>query len=502
MPLDRRQTLALLLGTTIAPRTAAQTPGQQFTPADVHRRAEILARTPYAAPTYRPPVPLDSFGYDQYRDIRFRRERALWHDPDRVGLTLEFFLASYIYSNPVAMFAVEGGVARPVEVARDLFDFGRSARHVPQSGDFAFSGFRVHGPLNRPGVDDEILAFNGASYFRALGKDHSYGLSARGLAINSGGEGAEEFPRFTTFWVERPSGVSLLKIHALLDSPSLAGAYHFTVRPGAPTVTDVEAVLYPRRRVDRVGLAPLTSMFLFDSRTRRAFDDYRAAVHDSDGLAVQGADGRHIWRPLLNPSSVESTLVHGGTPKGFGLMQRKRTYKDFLDLEAHYERRPGGWVMPQGEWPAGAVELIELSIGAEWGDNIVTQWRLSDALEPGRTLRFAYSLAWTDGLDASIRRVVDTRVGTENGRKLLVVDYAPFEGSEEPAGAVITATAGSASEAIVQRNPHTGGTRAFFSFAPPSDGRADLSLDLVGADGDQNGRVARESERWIYRLMA
>ena len=271
------------------------------------------------------------------------------------------------------------------------------------------------------------------------------------------------------------------------------------VSPSGPA----RRVLYPRRRVDRVGLAPLTSMFLFDSRNRPAFEDYRPAVHDSDGLAVEDADGRHIWRPLLNPPSVESTLVHGATPKGFGLMQRKRWYSDFLDLEAHYERRPGGWVIPQGEWPAGAVELVELPIGAEWGDNIVSQWRLSDALDAGRSLRFAYSLAWTDGLDASVRRVVDTRVGTENGRKLLVIDYAPFKGSEEAAGAVISATAGSASPAIVQRNPHTGGgTRCFFSFAQTPGERTELGVDLVGTDGDPNGRVARESERWIYRLIA
>ena len=499
---SRREALAMMFAAAWPPPAAAAEPlSRAFSSTDVDRLAELLARAPYVAPDYRPPVPLDSFGYDQYRDIRYRRERALWRNREQVGLTLQFFLASFIYPEPITVFAVEDGVARPIAASRDLFSFGPSESQVPQKGDFAFSGLRVHGPLNQLGVDDEILAFNGASYFRGVGKGHGYGLSARGLAINCGGEGAEEFPRFTTFWAERPTGVSSLKVHALLDSPSLTGAYHFTVRPGSPTIIDIEARLFPRRRVDRVGLAPLTSMFLFDSRNHRAFDDYRSAVHDSDGFAVELADGRYMWRPLLNPPSVEFTLVHGATPRGFGLMQRKRSFSNFLDLEAGYERRPGGWVIPQGDWPAGAVELIELPIGAEWGDNIVCQWRLSNPLEPGSSLRFAYRLAWTNDLAARVRRVADTRVGTTNQRKLFIVDYAPFSGVEEPVGAVVTATAGAASRPIVQRNPHTGGVRCFFSFAPPLGGRADLSAELVGSNGDPNGPVALESERWTYRLI-
>jgi glucans biosynthesis protein len=182
-------------------------------------------------------------------------------------------------------------------------------------------------------------------------------------------------------------------------------------------------------------------------------------------------------------------------------MQRKRSYSDFLDLEAGYERRPGGWVIPQGDWPAGAVELIELPIGAEWGDNIVCQWRLTNPLEPGSSLRFAYRLAWTDDIAARVRRVTDTRIGATNQRKLFVVDYAPYSSGEEPVGAVVTATAGAVSRPIVQRNRHTGGVRCFFSFTPPVGGRADLSAVLVGSDGDPNGPVARESEQWTYRLI-
>ena len=45
------------------------------------------------------------------------------------------------------------------------------------------------------------MVFLGASYFRALGAGQHYGLSARGLAIDTVGGQGEEFPRFAEFWI-------------------------------------------------------------------------------------------------------------------------------------------------------------------------------------------------------------------------------------------------------------------------------------------------------------
>ena len=86
-----------------------------------------------------------------------------------------------------------------------------------------FAGFRVQFATNWKA---DIAAFLGASYFRAVGDDtRQYGLSARGLAIDTAFARPEEFPRFTAFWFERPSrDAGTLTLYALLDSPSIAGA--------------------------------------------------------------------------------------------------------------------------------------------------------------------------------------------------------------------------------------------------------------------------------------
>ena len=470
----------------------------KFSPRLVDNEAEVLALKPYVASAYEPPEPLGQFGYDEYRDIRFRNDRAIWRSGDDVGLSVQFFLASFIHRDRVEIEIVEDGIAKPIEAHRDMFDFGASDARVPQSGEFAFSGFRFHGPLNRRGVADEVLAFNGASYFRALGRNHSYGLSARGLALNTIGPPAEEFPRFVKFWLEKPAGVSRFTIHALLDSPSVAGAYHFVVSPGAPTEIDLTAVLFPRTILDNVGLAPLTSMFLFDSRNHDRFNDFRAAVHDSDGLAIYYASGERLWRPLLNPSSLQASRFAGSAVRGFGLVQRARRYEDYYDLEAHYQKRPSAWIEPQGDWGEGSVELLELPIGAEWGDNIVAFWRPKAALTPWQPFRFAYRSFWGDEVPRPARRIIQTRKGIENGKLIFAIDHEhPSRRGAATAKPKVSASAGKVSEPIVQTDPNTDSMRSFFTFDPGDATVADLRLTLTDADGLPDAT----SETWTYRWV-
>ena len=208
------------------------------------------------------------------------------------------------------------------------------------------------------------MVFLGASYFRLLGRGHLYGLSSRGLAVDVGLDRGEEFPAFREFWLVRPEpDAATLTFYALLDSPSVTGAYRFDLAPGAPTTLGVDARLHARRDIDKLGVAPMSSMFLYDQNQRPRFDDFRPQVHDSDGLLVRTADDEWIWRPLNNTLGVQVTTVHDETPRGFGLVQRDRRFDNYLDLEASYHRRPSEWValdLDEGDWGCGRCRVVDV----------------------------------------------------------------------------------------------------------------------------------------------
>ena len=498
--LDRRDLLKLTTAFAVLPivsGTRLVAAGSAFIASDVDEMAEELSRHPFLRPSYTPPTSLNNFGYDEYRDIRFRPERAAWASKNASIMSLQFFLASFIYKDAIDVFLVEDGQSQRMEASRDLFEFGLSDGKVPPTGDFAFSGFRVHGALNRPDVNDEIAAFNGASYFRALGRGHSYGLSARGLAINTVGKGPEEFPRFRAFWVEKPRADALLSFHALLDGPSTTGSYHFVLRPGPETLIDVQVSLFPRRSLEHVGLAPLTSMFLFDSRNRHNFRDFRLAVHDSNGLAIKTAGGEHLWRPLLNPNTVQTSFYEVDNPRGFGLVQRQRVFDQFQDLEARYEARPSAWVEPLGEWGSGTVELLELPIGAEWGDNIVAYWRPAQALPAFQRYNYGYRLHWCDDFPPTVRRIINTFVGISAGMPLFMIDYEKADDEVENQAAIVWSSKGTTSKPIVEKNRHTGGIRCFFSLDPQGQKLVDLRLTL----GGHGPNTTLATEVWTYRWL-
>jgi glucans biosynthesis protein len=285
-----------------------------------------------------------------------------------------------------------------------------------------------------------LIVFHGASYFRALGVGQTYGLSARGLAIDSGVPGlTEEFPVFTDFWIGKPlPDATSLKIYALLDSRRVAGAYEFVVRPGRRTVVEVRARLYARAGLELPGLAPLTSMFWFGKNADRPQGDPRPQVHDSDGLLVQSADGGHFWRPLQNPRAILNTEVRVERPVRFGLIQRERAISAYEDFEARYHERPSAWIEPVGDWGAGHVRLVELPTVNEYGDNIVAYWVPDTKPAPGQSFEFAYKQFWAldQPGDDDLARVVSTRLGhlpAGGWGQLFWVDFAGAElGQRKP----------------------------------------------------------------------
>ena len=385
---------------------------------EVGNRARALAAQPYKPPSFKLPAELRDLDYDAYRDIRFRPEKALWRD-EKLPFEAMFFHQGRTVTEPVRINVVEPSGERAVAYEPSQFDFGRNKFDPQKLQGLGFSGFRIHFPVNKPGYKDVVLVFQGASYFRAVGKNQIYGLSARGLAVDTAGPQGEEFPRFVEFWLDKPRpNATSLTIHALLDSPRVAGAYRFVVTPGVENVIQVTARVYVRQPIAKLGLAPLTSMFAF-GENQPGRDDYRPEVHDSDGLSIQTADGEWLWRPLVNPRRLLVTSFSMTNPRGFGLMQRDRSPASYEDPEALYERRPSAWIEPVGSWGEGRVELVQIPTPDETNDNIVAYWVPQVAATPGKPLDFAYRMRWQLAGTAPAKKgwVAQTRRGRGFVRK-------------------------------------------------------------------------------------
>ena len=373
---------------TPPPQNAAPQPRFGFE--DVQRRAREIAAVPYE-PIAPLPEALAKLDYDSWRDIRFRSDRALLQQ-NGSPFRMQMFHPGFLFTRPVTVNVVRDGVPMPVPYAANLFDYGKVKFEKPLPVNLGFAGFRLHYPLNDPRVYDELISFIGASYFRVLGRGQRYGLSARGLSIGAG-TAAEEFPVFREFWIEQPAAnAERVIIHTLLDSPVVTGAYRFTIYPDLDTVVEVAATLYPRTTIEKLGLAPLTSMFFTGENDRRFFDDFRSELHDSDGLMIHSGSGEWIWRPLRNPKQQAVSSFVERSIRGFGLMQRDRTFEHYQDLDLNYELRPSYWIEPQGDWGEGVVELIEMPTTDETNDNIVALWAPKTPLEPGKEFSFGYKL--------------------------------------------------------------------------------------------------------------
>ncbi|MFZ5609183.1 MAG: glucan biosynthesis protein [Pseudomonadota bacterium] len=492
----------------LSPAHGQEPPSAAFGFETVQRLAEARAASDYeAAERVLPPV-LANLDYDAYRDIRFRPQAALWRDVSRFEVQL--FHRGGLFVEPVRIHQVLGERVLRVAYSPTLFDFGKNTAPAELASDFGFAGFRIHYPLHKRAYKDELIVFLGASYFRVLGRNQLYGLSARGLAVNTATPEGEEFPRFTDFWLVRPAPQDdELVIYALLDSPSIAGAYRFIVRPAAITQVEVTAVLYPRLAIAKLGLAPLTSMFLLgENQPNRVRNDFRPEVHDSDGLLAHTGWREWLWRPLANPRGLRVSRLLDDNPKGFGLVQRDRDFDHYQDLEAGYERRPGYWITPLEDWGKGAVELVEIPTESEIHDNIAAYWVSEAQVPPGTALRFSYILsAFTASADwPPGGRVIATRVGrppfagaqnpsSGRGERLFIVDFAGGEldglAEGQPLEAKVVASRGALRDVTVTRVPASGAWRVAFYLKPPGSQAVDLRATL-----SLYGHVLSES--WTY----
>ena len=468
--------------------------------------ARSLAARPYQPHGRALPADVAALDWDQYQAIRFKPDRALWAD-ERLRFQIRLFHLGLFFKRPVRMFDVVGRRAQELAYDPALFDYGRSGLDgARQPGDLGFAGFRVN---MAPEIKSDVAAFLGASYFRAVGAEGQYGLSARGLAIDTALPRDEEFPDFTDFYFERPSPDSrTVVVYAMLDSPSIAGAYRFAITPGDVLVMDVEAVLYPRKPIERLGLAPLTSMYQTGENDRRMANDWRPEIHDSDGLAMHSGTGEWIWRPLVNPVALRFNSFADRSPRGFGLMQRDRDFNHYQDDGVFYDKRPSLWVEPLGDWGEGAVQLVEIPTADETFDNIVAFWNPTRKPLPGEELRVAYRLHWgaaaPQNPPLATCRATRTGIGGVIGRKRtyyswrFALDFAggPLEGldlSKAKVEPVITASTGRIEVTSARPLTSIGGIRAMFDIVP-DDSVAPITLRvyLRGSEGQTL------SETWLY----
>lgn len=504
--LTRRALMGILAAATAARagRVAAGSgeEGTAFSEAWLRDEARLLAERDYEP---RPMVPeaWRDLTYDQYRAIWFDGREAEWEGTDR-PFRIDFFAPGLYFERAVEISLVEDGLARTVAFDLSRFDKTDQFPNMPGGEGLGYSGFRLRAELREPGIHEEFCVFQGASYFRAIGTGQTYGLSARGLAIDTAGDEGEEFPEFTRFWIEAPHPEDeTIRVHALLDGPSVAGAYRFDITPGLPARMDVQASLFPRRDLANFGFAPLTSMFLFDETNRSSFDDFRSAVHDSEALMMLNGAGELLWRPLANPKRLQVSAFVDRDPQGFGLVQRSRRIEDYADLEAHYHERPTLWVTPAAGWGAGSVNLVEIPSDKEIYDNIVAYWRPAAPLAPGSEHRFAYALSWGEEPRRPRDRapILKTRIGNGYDKDapgtIVAIDFGPHPALRDIDTLTISVAAsrGALAPAILQENPGTGGVRLSFRFDPGEEDISEMRAQLL-----RDGQPV--TEVWLYRWTA
>ncbi|RUP00544.1 glucan biosynthesis protein [Hyphomicrobium sp.] len=487
-------------------------PGSPFSFDHLRAQARAMAEQSYAEAKAADPFVIDQITYDAYQQIKYRPDRtiALVGGHDQVQL---FHLGRYA-PHPVKMALVKNGEAREIIYDQSLFDIPSSNPAAQLSHGSGFAGFR----LMEDGLKSDWFSAIGASYFRSGSPFDQYGLSARGIAVNTASPMAEEFPRFERFWLEDSDGqTSPLRVYALLNGPSIVGAYRMEIRrvENAKKLLEtemlIEADLHLRASVDRVGIAPFSSMFWYGEAPVQQPKDWRPEIHDSDGLALLTGSGERIWRPLRNPPHVSTNAFVDTNPRGFGLLQRDRDFEHYLDDGVFYDKRPSVWVEPVGEWGAGAVHLVEMPTGEETWDNVVAYWCPADFNRAGQNKTFAYKLSWCDQppFPDTLARTIGTWIGIGGPPGLsfkerspnkvkIVIDFegACFEGLDGSSGVELVLNVSRGRISNPSSYPVVGERNRW---------RALFDLDASGIDAvDLRAYLRRGdralSETWIYQL--
>jgi periplasmic glucans biosynthesis protein len=523
MSLDRRTFLQLtaalqaaaLLGMDRASAAEAAPPlrfgkPEPFSYEQLKALAKQKAATDYVPPPRPNPDIVRQIDYDAHGKLRYKLESALWASGGSV-YPISFQHVGMYFPKTVRMHMVEKGAAREVLYDPELFMGGPNhvARKLPPEPS-AFAGFWIHESNKSDGWKkaEPWATFLGASYFRAVGELGQVGLSARGLAIGPGTANPEEFPDFTSFWFEPAENDDApVIVNALLESPSVAGAYRFALKRTKGVVMDIEAAVFLRKPLERMGIAPLTSMFWFSETKKATAVDWRPEVHDSDGLAMWTGTGEHIWRPLNNPGQITVSSFSDQQPRGYGLLQRDRNFDHFQD-GVRYQLRPSAWVEPLGDWGKGVIQLTEIPTDDEIHDNIVAMWVPAEPAKAGASFDLSYRLHWLadEPYPTSLARCVATRLGNggqpgqprPQGVRKFMIEFQGTQLAKLPFGekpeAVLWASRGSFSYVFTEPVPDDvpGHWRAQFDLTV--DGKEPVEMRLFLRNGTEI-----LSETWLYQ---
>lgn len=463
--------------------------------------AEMRAKEPHKPSSQLHHDLLHSIDYDTYQQIRYRSDAAIVPGPGAYPVEL-FHLGRY-FKEPVRIFLVTDGQSREVLYNSELFTYGQQAEFAKAlPADTGFAGLRVMRGPTQP----DWISFLGASYFRATGETKQYGLSTRGLALNTGMSYPEEFPRFSNFWIEKLDSGDGITVYALLESQSVTGAYRIRATREKGAITSVDLVIFARADVERLGIAPLTSMFWYGKNSRRTATDWRPEIHDSDGLAIWSGTGERIWRPLNNPPEVKLSSFMDKSPKGFGLLQRERDFKAYEDDGVFYNLRPSVWIEPLGDWGEGAVQLLEIPTDDETRDNIVAFWNPKKPFRAGDRVALSYRIHWRNDMPfpAENAYVLSTRRGMGGipggDKRVGVTKYViDFEGgklanldNKDGVKLRITASRGKYDQVAAYHVVDTNRWRAIFDYTPEGKETADLRAFL-----EKDGEALTET--WMYQ---
>ncbi|MDP2803915.1 MAG: glucan biosynthesis protein [Phreatobacter sp.] len=479
---------------------AAVSDGQPISRDALLAYAREVSRVAHQAPRNEVPRALTQLTLDQYRHIRMKPEQRIWAGENR-GFTLDLLPTGNVFTNPVTIRTVDGGIIRDNRFAGDQYHFGQ-VPPLPADAVVPYSGFRAFTALNGDTPTDEALVFQGASLFRALAKGQVFGIMARALTLNVAEAQGEEYSAFRHFWIERPGpGAASIVVHALLDSDSVTGLYRFSVRPGDTTVCDVEVTLFPRVDLQHIGIAPMTANYLFAPNDRTNIDDVRGGVHEAQGLQVWNGNGEWIWRPVTNPETLQVSAFVDQNPRGFGLLQRDRRFEAFNDLDARFERRPSVWIEPLGEWGQGQVQLVEIPVNDEMNRNILAYWRPRTPLARGAEHFFTYRMhwCWSPPERPPFAFVSSSRTGRAQGggrRRRFLVDFSSDEFADPArAGGLranLTHQRGRVSAVDGRLVPELRLYRVSFDLDPETSNQVELRLVL-----EREGQA--QSETWLYR---
>ncbi len=488
--------------------------------ASLKEMAGTLAKTAWDGAPGPLPDTLAKLTPQAYNSIQYDAAHSLWSNLEGRQLDVQFFHVGMGFRRRVRMYSVDPASreAREIHFRPELFqynDAGVDTRQLEGQSDLGFAGFRA---FKAPELTRrDVVSFLGASYFRAVDDTFQYGLSARGLAVDTYTDGIEEFPDFTAFWFETPKASdTTFVVYALLDSPSVTGAYKFIISCETKQVMmEVENHLFIRKPVKQLGIAPMTSMFSCGTNERRMCDTIHPQIHDSDRLAMWRGNGEWVCRPLNNPQKLQFNAYMDESPKGFGLLQMDHNFASYQDVMGWYDKRPSLWVEPRNDWGKGAVNLMEIPTTGETLDNIVCFWQPEKPVQAGDELTFQYRLYWS--AEPPVRTPLARIYATRTGMGSFPEGWAPgehfpqqwsrrfaidFVGGDLKAAApegiepVITLSSGVAKQVEILYVEPFDGYRILFDWYPTSDSTEPVDMRLFLRTKDHT-----LSETWLYQYF-